>query len=687
MGPSCSIPPRGWLLAALVTLVWLGAGGCTVDFSAPNPPSGDAGTDGGGICGDGVRGPGESCDGTDLGGADCESETGVAGGTLGCTPACTVDLSGCRACGNGELNGEESCDDGNEADGDGCDVGCQVEPGWTCDGEPSICATVCGDASIIGSETCDDGNVDNGDGCDANCRVEPGWTCEGEPSVCANPCGDGTVGPGEACDDGNRQVGDGCNDLCEVEDGWSCAGSHPSLCEPVCGDLKRVGDESCDDGGQEDGDGCSATCEVEPFFACDGEPSECTCVVYVDRNGASLLKNGGSWTTAFDTLPPAITMAANRTPCEIWVAQGTYYRYQTNVANTLGLLDHTHLYGGFAGTETARAARDWVAYPTEISAEQQGNAANRVRTVVTANGDTDVVIDGFRITRATPSGYASQGGGLVVDSGSNVQVQNCVFEDNTARDGGAVAVLGGTLVLEDSELLSNVAEDDGGGLYAEQATLEVRRTVLRDNQSGDDGGAMCISASELTLERSRFLSNIATGFGGGARLVNSRSTVALSIFAFNESGDGGGGISVNQDGGPDVVVRHCTLWDNQAPFLVGRHIRVLDATMQVINSIVWSSTVSTALIVTNNGHVDLNYSLVPSTYSGVGLVHQAPQLEDPTLEDFRLQAGSPAIDAANGNESTTEDIEMLPRVDDPQTNNTGWGVPNYCDIGAHEYQP
>jgi hypothetical protein len=46
------------------------------------------------FCGDGVSGPGEECDGEDLGGRTCAS-AGFAGGTLACTTRCTLDLEGC----------------------------------------------------------------------------------------------------------------------------------------------------------------------------------------------------------------------------------------------------------------------------------------------------------------------------------------------------------------------------------------------------------------------------------------------------------------------------------------------------------------------------------------------------------------------------------------------------------------
>jgi hypothetical protein len=46
-------------------------------------------------CGDGVAAGEEECDGSDLGGADCES-LGFAAGALACSPSCTLDTSACE---------------------------------------------------------------------------------------------------------------------------------------------------------------------------------------------------------------------------------------------------------------------------------------------------------------------------------------------------------------------------------------------------------------------------------------------------------------------------------------------------------------------------------------------------------------------------------------------------------------
>jgi len=197
-------------------------------------------------------------------------------------------------CGDGVVDEGETCDDGNLEDGDGCSHTCDVERGWTCSGEPSVCTAnaevICGDGVLGRGEGCDDGNLDSGDGCSSSCGVEDGWTCTGEPSVCepaaggGGTCGDGVVDGGESCDDGNVDSGDGCSSTCRVEAGWTCAGQ-PSVCvrsdiddetPEGCGDGVLDDDEACDDGNMVDGDGCSARCEVEEGWRCAGEPSVCT---------------------------------------------------------------------------------------------------------------------------------------------------------------------------------------------------------------------------------------------------------------------------------------------------------------------------------------------------------------------------------------------------------------------------
>jgi cysteine-rich repeat protein len=60
-------------------------------------------------------------------------------------------------------------------------------------------ATTCGDGVLDLLEFCDDGDSASGDGCSAKCEVETGYTCDGEPSVCTMG-GSGTAVPPAAGD-------------------------------------------------------------------------------------------------------------------------------------------------------------------------------------------------------------------------------------------------------------------------------------------------------------------------------------------------------------------------------------------------------------------------------------------------------------------------------------------------------
>jgi len=88
------------------------------------------------------------------------------------------------SCGDGLLDMGEACDDGDSTLGDGCNGTCEVEAGFTCAGEPSVCAGICGDGMVVAGEGCDDGDLNAGDGCSATCVVEPGYFCGGAPSTC-----------------------------------------------------------------------------------------------------------------------------------------------------------------------------------------------------------------------------------------------------------------------------------------------------------------------------------------------------------------------------------------------------------------------------------------------------------------------------------------------------------------------
>ena len=66
-----------------------------------------------------------------------------------------------------------------------------------------IRCSLCGNGIIQTGETCDDNNTINNDGCSNVCQIESGWSCSSQPSVCTRLCGNGVINPGEQCDGGS----------------------------------------------------------------------------------------------------------------------------------------------------------------------------------------------------------------------------------------------------------------------------------------------------------------------------------------------------------------------------------------------------------------------------------------------------------------------------------------------------
>jgi len=63
----------------------------------------------------------------------------------------------------------------------------QTEPvsGVTLSINSCAAGSICGNGTITGMETCDDGDLLSGDGCSSSCQIEQGWRCQGQPSVCS----------------------------------------------------------------------------------------------------------------------------------------------------------------------------------------------------------------------------------------------------------------------------------------------------------------------------------------------------------------------------------------------------------------------------------------------------------------------------------------------------------------------
>ncbi|MBI5707365.1 MAG: hypothetical protein HZC36_10300 [Armatimonadetes bacterium] len=228
-----------------------------------------------------------------------------------------------------------------------------------------------------------------------------------------------------------------------------------------------------------------------------------------------------------------------------------------------------------------------------------------------------------------------------------VQISGCYFEANTAWQGGAIS---GNAVIADSTFSNNVAASPysgaggSGGALALGGYGKAMNCTFTGN-AADYGSA--VSLGIAVLQNCTFA-------GNGATLTGAVYSEALTHWDTNTY--------------PQPVIANCAFWGNQG-LSISRKADYTDGTHSYEY---WDPLVQNCLLESAN-----------------------PLFVDPANGDFRLQLGSPCIDAGNASllppdifdldkdGNTTEpwpyDMDGNVRVWSPV------GGPQLLDIGAYEY--
>ena len=456
------------------------------------------------------------------------------------------------------------------------------------------------------------------------------------------------------------------------------------------------------------------------------------------RHNATGANNGTSWANAFKDLQDALASAS--TNDEIWVAAGTYFpdRASAGLASVTNnnrnssftLMNNLGIYGGFAGTETTRAARNPAANLTVLSGDLDANdvtnnfgvitnsaAGNFVASnawhVVTCPGTitTPPTLDGFTITAGRANGasiFTNNGAGLFITGpmtlrqctvtgnradytggGANIEanteITNCIFRANAATRGGGFAAGAGTIRITDCLIVGNSGSSQGGGFFTQSAILAIVRTVISGNTCAGNGGGMLMQggAAALRLLNCLVSGNTASSDGGAASCSDGRADWVNCTLSGNNAAGAGGAIMISPTSQGLIV--NSILWSNRAAsstFTLSATISNAAGTNLVFaNCLVGNSGGSGAwnpLTGTDGGNnIDLSalfvVPLTPSTNANAG-------------GNFRLQGLSPARNIGNNN----ADIDGL----GPSTNTIAneatdlVGAPRISngtvDLGAYE---
>jgi predicted outer membrane repeat protein len=227
--------------------------------------------------------------------------------------------------------------------------------------------------------------------------------------------------------------------------------------------------------------------------------------------------------------PPRATYYSATSGDELWVKTGTYKPTTgSDRTATFPLKSGVGVYGGFAGTETLRAQRNWTTNITTLSGDigASGNTSDNVYHVVTGNTtDNTAVLDGFTVTGGNANGGTNpddQGGGMYTSNGSPT-VRNVVFS-------------------------SNAATIAGGAMYNNHSSPALQMVTFSDNTSTGNGGALCnADDSNATLMNVTFHANAVTGGNGGAVLNDYSSPILVNVTFDGNTVTGGDGGALYND--------------------------------------------------------------------------------------------------------------------------------------------
>jgi hypothetical protein len=410
-------------------------------------------------------------------------------------------------------------------------------------------------------------------------------------------------------------------------------------------------------------------------------------IIYVDQNAPGPVHDGTTWAKALTGLQPAL--AAANDEHEIWVAAGVYYPGITgNRLATFQLKNGVALYGGFGGTETARAQRDWTLNPTILSGDidRTHTDDHNAYQVVTGSGtDTTAILDGFTITggNANGSGIYERGGGMYNSEGAPT-LNNLIFLDNQAVDGGGMAnYWGSNPILSNIAFMGNTAIDRGGGMHNFYSSPVLTGVTFSAN-TADLGGGIENAFSNPILTNVIFSSNIAHTYSGGMHNFDSDSELTNVVFYNNEAGDYGGAMHIA--GGAYITdIVNVTFSNNHAGSGGGISIGG-STTANITNAILWGNAAAAQgdqIYKPDVGTtVNVSYSIVEDGYTGTGNLNLNPSFIDADRGNLRLLPTSPAIDAgSNAAVSVSTDLDGSPRF----VNFKGLATAT-VDMGAYEAQ-
>jgi predicted outer membrane repeat protein len=251
----------------------------------------------------------------------------------------------------------------------------------------------------------------------------------------------------------------------------------------------------------------------------------------------------------------------------------------------------------------------------------------------------------------------TQGGGIY-QAGGVLEMTNGRLYDNAAYRGGGLSIEEATAVLTNVQLTFNRADDVGGGIAAFRANLQMNAkyggaceprslaanaycSEIRSNEAEGAGAGIHLEDASAYLRKTAFIDNTGLPFGGapGDALYVGPSVSAVVYNGLFTGHGTRGNEAVYVAANGYLLSDNSTFAGNQdVPLYVDSQ-----GAASLSRNIIWDNGKPAGQL---NNNISANCNDTQSLLSvGTGNISQDPRFTTTPRGDYRLGAGSPAVDA------------------------------------------
>jgi len=294
---------------------------------------------------------------------------------------------------------------------------------------------------------------------------------------------------------------------------------------------------------------------------------------------------------------------------------------------------------------------DYETIQLAVDAAADGDVIELANGVFAGRGNKDINYLGKAVTIRSQSGNPDS---CIIDVEGE-------FNQTAQRGFVFLSGEGGESLLRDLTIINGVADGpcpacEGAGVYSEHSSPTIINVKFIGNYALSGAGFTAVGGSP-TISGCAFVGN--QGLEGAGIMIYDSSAAVIDhcIFYNNLASNQGGAIYAHTESSP--IVTNCTIVGNWSA--MGGGIRLWESDLTLENSIIAFSDQGEAINIYGESQIEILYSDLYGNQAGDwtepfedqaeinGNLTVDPQFVDTSAADYRLQDGSPCIDAGNPN--------------------------------------